>query len=106
MPFRRVAPVQWCVLAMCALSTVQARAEDPKPTPVNTITVQLAEPVKPQTFSRPLKFFLVRSEEHTSELQSPDHLVCRLLLEKKKTKPPTHERTTLPAKKDRQQRSH
>src|SRR5258708_25498193 len=27
-----------------------------------------------------------RSEEHTSELQSPDHLVCRLLLEKKKNK--------------------
>ena len=32
--------------------------------------------------------FLVKkgSEEHTSELQSPDHLVCRLLLEKKKKK--------------------
>src|SRR5258708_21886789 len=30
-------------------------------------------------------YLLVRSEEHTSELQSPDHLVCRLLLEKKKT---------------------
>src|SRR5207244_9204209 len=29
-------------------------------------------------------FAEVRSEEHTSELQSPDHLVCRLLLEKKK----------------------
>src|SRR5258708_31180844 len=29
-------------------------------------------------------FDFVRSEEHTSELQSPDHLVCRLLLEKKK----------------------
>src|SRR5258708_18600952 len=28
-----------------------------------------------------------RSEEHTSELQSPDHLVCRLLLEKKKSIP-------------------
>ena len=28
----------------------------------------------------------IRSEEHTSELQSPDHLVCRLLLEKKKTR--------------------
>src|SRR5947208_2997291 len=27
---------------------------------------------------------VARSEEHTSELQSPDHLVCRLLLEKKK----------------------
>src|SRR5258708_13937699 len=31
-----------------------------------------------------------RSEEHTSELQSPDHLVCRLLLEKKKTKMAEH----------------
>src|SRR5258708_31491555 len=30
-----------------------------------------------------------RSEEHTSELQSPDHLVCRLLLEKKKSQPQT-----------------
>src|SRR5947208_13484514 len=29
-----------------------------------------------------------RSEEHTSELQSPDHLVCRLLLEKKKRSSP------------------
>src|SRR5258708_16701104 len=28
-----------------------------------------------------------RSEEHTSELQSPDHLVCRLLLAKKKMEP-------------------
>src|SRR5258708_12924486 len=34
-----------------------------------------------------------RSEEHTSELQSPDHLVCRLLLEKKK-KNKTHTGTT------------
>src|SRR5258708_22081022 len=30
--------------------------------------------------------WIARSEEHTSELQSPDHLVCRLLLEKKKIK--------------------
>src|SRR5258708_11631295 len=30
-----------------------------------------------------------RSEEHTSELQSPDHLVCRLLLEKKNNTPAT-----------------
>src|SRR4051794_41452380 len=34
-----------------------------------------------------------RSEEHTSELQSPVHLVCRLLLEKKKKKQTRH--TTL-----------
>src|SRR5258708_26511023 len=42
-----------------------------------------------------------RSEEHTSELQSPDHLVCRLLLEKKKKKTSenrirTRERVRLP----------
>src|SRR5258708_24827184 len=32
--------------------------------------------------------FAARSEEHTSELQSPDHLVCRLLLEKKNMRQP------------------
>src|SRR5690348_17767981 len=32
------------------------------------------------------RFSAIRSEEHTSELQSPVHLVCRLLLEKKKQK--------------------
>src|SRR5207244_9270340 len=31
----------------------------------------------------PVLFFAGRSEEHTSELQSPDHVVCRLLLHKK-----------------------
>src|SRR2546429_5636209 len=35
-----------------------------------------------------------RSEEHTSELQSRLHLVCRLLLEKKKTKPHASTRST------------
>src|SRR5258708_21594507 len=39
-----------------------------------------------------------RSEEHTSELQSPDHLVCRLLLEKKKH---TCQRTTHAPKQSR-----
>src|SRR3990170_8010969 len=34
-----------------------------------------------------------RSEEHTSELQSPDHLVCRLLLEKKNTQTSQHRAT-------------
>src|SRR5438552_8240390 len=36
-------------------------------------------------FNFPERLADLRSEEHTSELQSPDHLVCRLLLEKKKT---------------------
>src|SRR5947208_9361127 len=42
-----------------------------------------------------LRAFLAdpRSEEHTSELQSPDHLVCRLLLEKKKKR--TKERNVI-----------
>src|SRR5258708_26382772 len=34
--------------------------------------------------STPARTLPPRSEEHTSEFQSPDHLVCRLLLEKKK----------------------
>src|SRR5258708_25729976 len=37
-----------------------------------------------------------RSEEHTSELQSPDHLVCRLLLEKKKKKTSKNTNTKFP----------
>src|SRR5690348_17692494 len=41
---------------------------------------------------------LVRSEEHTSELQSPVHLVCRLLLEKKKNIKSLHtSHTALPS---------
>src|SRR5258708_12747128 len=41
-------------------------------------------------FERPVKvqIGIARSEEHTSELQSPDHLVCRLLLEKQHSFPP------------------
>src|SRR5258708_31372652 len=40
-----------------------------------------------------------RSEEHTSELQSPDHLVCRLLLEKKKRCAPRYSGQTLETSK-------
>src|SRR5690625_6426549 len=39
------------------------------------------EPLKEETNSK----VVLRSEEHTSELQSRGHLVCRLLLEKKNT---------------------
>src|SRR5256885_6665139 len=38
--------------------------------------------------AREVSELVVRSEEHTSELQSPCNLVCRLLLEKKKSYPP------------------
>src|SRR5689334_23423054 len=39
-----------------------------------------------QVFQFPVIYDTMRSEEHTSELQSQFHLVCRLLLEKKKNK--------------------
>src|SRR6202142_4791532 len=69
---------------------------DTAPTEIYTLSLHDALPISPpgnvvpdrvsgapEPFaSRPL---LVRSEEHTSELQSPKDLVCRLLLEKKKT---------------------
>src|SRR5256885_10167392 len=51
----------------------------------------LPPPVSPKSFApKAARIFLparaaMRSEEHTSELQSPCNLVCRLLLEKKKT---------------------
>src|SRR5258708_31008877 len=56
---------------------------------------ELAMPLKSDPFGAQLRIVTFRdstfgegeswrSEEHTSELQSPDHLVCRLLLEKKK----------------------
>src|SRR5258708_18444721 len=57
----------WPVCLAVAVLTVHTAAQKP------------ASPAKAPTASG-----LRRSEEHTSELQSPDHLVCRLLLEKKK----------------------
>src|SRR5258708_20484499 len=48
-------------------------------------TLNAAEPVRASTIRD-----FERSEEHTSKLQSPDHLVCRLLLEKKKKNKPAH----------------
>src|SRR5437879_10176907 len=47
--------------------------------PTENVLLQWAKTV-PEGF----RFALKRSEEHTSELQSPMYLVCRLLLEKKK----------------------
>src|SRR2546425_4931419 len=49
------------------------------------VNVRLRRQLAPATTVAP--FVQVRSEEHTSELQSLAYLVCRLLLEKKKQKP-------------------
>src|SRR5256885_949420 len=53
-------------------------------TPLDELLEESAELVG---WSRRHRLKLDRSEEHTSELQSPCNLVCRLLLEKKKTEP-------------------
>src|SRR5258708_26762891 len=47
-------------------------------------SMTLHHALKSLAFGNGGNLHLVRSEEHTSELQSPDHLVCRLLLDKKK----------------------
>src|SRR5258708_21538823 len=52
----------------------------------NATATQASYNPKTCAFGIDLPQVKTRSEEHTSELQSPDHLVCRLLLEKKKTK--------------------
>src|SRR5258708_24422342 len=62
--------------------------------PLNKCDEELYQ--QPRTVSRAAEAHLFngRSEEHTSELQSPDHLVCRLLLEKKKNYTTRHIRRT------------
>src|SRR5216684_6351591 len=50
-------------------------------------SLQRAHPLGPTVMLCAPMYALERSEEHTSELQSRLHLVCRLLLEKKKHKP-------------------
>src|SRR2546430_13299073 len=57
---------------------------EPKPVIVNLVPAIAAVGV-PQGRQQPEQ----RSEEHTSELQSQSNLVCRLLLEKKKTRQPS-----------------
>src|SRR5215216_5388468 len=57
------------------LKAVADVAYDPRHYDPAKVVAKVAAP-------RPDVLFVVRSEEHTSELQSPDHLVCRLLLEK------------------------
>src|SRR5690348_17692662 len=54
-------------------------------------SAQVADKDYPEVFMDQSGMNDTRSEEHTSELQSPVHLVCRLLLEKKKqTTTPAH----------------
>src|SRR6266568_1198348 len=51
-------PVRAAAYLACVLGCFPAWADEPKPTPENTIHVQLAAPVPPQKFARPPKFFI------------------------------------------------
>src|SRR5207244_11775342 len=62
-----------CIAAAWGLTPVQYRGQTPR--------AKIATPVGIARIAA-LAVAGLRSEEHTSELQSPDHLVCRLLLEK------------------------
>src|SRR5260221_10461684 len=55
----------------------------------------LAQPERWRSQDQTLQLFFLRSEEHTSELQSHSDLVCRLLLEKKKKKKITRKNMTV-----------
>src|SRR5690606_42151565 len=58
---------------------------------LSSVSVSIAEDKNPLDRILKLRIRATRSEEHTSELQSRENLVCRLLLEKKKQKS-THSR--------------
>src|SRR5258708_23836723 len=68
---------QNCVV-IAAPRAARVRPARPDVRPNNRLPDQASSPCPPWP--------RIRSEEHTSELQSPDHLVCRLLLEKKNKK--------------------
>src|SRR5207302_8083249 len=91
---------------MCSISVLMSTMRSfsffftkPAPTEISTLSLHDALPILVVRLPRPLALRLrawpragrlerppaSRSEEHTSELQSRENLVCRLLLEKKKT---------------------
>jgi len=62
--------VRALVVGLCFLSGGQVcplAAKEPKQTPKNTISIQLAAPVKPQTFSRPVTFYVVDVIDRTGD---------------------------------------
>src|SRR5438552_12861995 len=65
--------------------TTLFRSRRADPSSVSSATRASMPVIRSQSCSTPI---IRRSEEHTSELQSPDHLVCRLLLEKKNSSSP------------------
>src|SRR5947208_10432296 len=63
---------------------IQQMLREILPHPLREVRLVVGETVRLARQDQQVEAHGFRSEEHTSELQSPDHLVCRLLLEKKK----------------------
>src|SRR5688572_32298343 len=66
-------------------ATVDAGIDDPNQSNNTASVVTVVTSAPSNCSSTPPSLLAPRSEEHTSELQSQSNLVCRLLLEKKKT---------------------
>lgn len=58
MNFRKILSVCGWLAALSVSAGANAAADEPKPTPENTIHIQLAAPVPPQKFAKPPKFFI------------------------------------------------
>src|SRR5438552_14960455 len=80
--FRSGARQSAAIAAMSRITTTRPSNKDCSLEFIASSSTMQAEAMN----SREQSLFEGRSEEHTSELQSPDHLVCRLLLEKKNNK--------------------
>src|SRR5438309_7784171 len=86
-----------CFFSLCLMFIFFFFFNDTATTEIYTLSLHDALPISPEKALKLKEFFselmqkqekeqkALRSEEHTSELQSQFHLVCRLLLEKKKT---------------------
>src|SRR5258708_20124972 len=79
------------IFIKCVVRRDVARCQDPAARQFHLRALDLG-----RNFHGCVRVQVARSEEHTSELQSPDHLVCRLLLEKKKNNSLHHPSTTPP----------
>src|SRR5947199_7917548 len=74
-----------CTRPLKNMKTRKVANELAKPK-ITLIAIEMPRPPRSKTrgpHRRPIKLLMNRSEEHTSELQSLRHIVCRLLLEKK-----------------------
>src|SRR5256885_12786165 len=76
---RRLCSVACAVFGCCALPAARAQSPD-----IEKPLLNIDDDISAFAFAPDGRIVYSRSEEHTSELQSPCNLVCRLLLEKKK----------------------